>query len=102
MKNEQNKANAAELRQAAHDWKKRARGAEKRVLELLKEQAEQRRVYETGVKQMAEMLEEADQKKTKLMAEIDNLTDERFELQYELMCVKAHAYDLAFGSATEE
>lgn len=98
MKNERKHETVETMRKAAHDWKKRAKGAEARLVELLHEkvrmQDDHRRMQEALIASIAE----SDKKLARVKADLDNATDEKAELEYELMCVKAHAYDLAFGS----
>ena len=87
------------LRKAAHDWKKRAKAAEARLVELLREKVKTQDEHSAAIEEMAKMLGESDRKLAKVQSDLENEIDDHAELEYELVIVKAHAYDLAFGAA---
>ena len=99
--NKRLKADNLAIRKGAHDWKKRARTAEKRCVELLKERNVWQDEHAEDLKEMAHMLSESDMKLAKAQTDLQNAMDDKAEIEYELLLVKAHAYDLAFGNPME-
>lgn len=98
MKNNCKNESVESLRKQAHDWKKRAKSAEARLVELLREKVRTQDENRAAIEEMAKMIGESDRKLAKAQADLQNEIDDRAELEYELVLVKAHAYDLAFGS----
>jgi len=98
MKNNRKNESVESLRQQAHDCKKRAKSAEARLVELLREKVRTQDEHRAAIEEMAKMIGESDRKLASVQADLQNEIDDRAELEYELVLVKAHAYDLAFGS----
>lgn len=86
------------IRQGAHDWKVRARDAEKRCRELLEERVKAQDAHDETVQILAGELSESDKKLMQTMDELQQVRFGREELRYELERVKAHAYDLMCGN----
>lgn len=101
MKNNRKNESVESLRQQAHDWKKRAKSAEARLVELLREKVRTQDEHRAAIEEMAKMIDESDRELASVQADLKNEIDDRAELEYELVQVKAHAYDLAFGSPVE-
>lgn len=86
------------IRQGAHEWKKRAVAAEKRCRELLTERVKDQDAHDETMRILAGELSETDKKLLQTMDDLQQVSFNREEIRYELVRVKAHAYDLAFGN----
>lgn len=96
--NKRLKAENEAIRKGANDWKKRAKAEKKRCRELEREREIWQSEHIQDLQTMANMLSDTDEKLAKTRAELDNAIDAKCEAEYELLLVKAHAYELAFGS----
>lgn len=103
---------AQNIRAGANSWKRRAKMAEKRHKELVLEKVQLQDAHERKMEDVKALLIDAEDRECRTSADLHNaraeLEDLRWEkntqineLRYEIVCLKAHAYDLAFGSATE-
>ena len=103
---------ASAIRAGAHSWKRRAKMAEKRHKELVLEKVQMQDAHKRQLEDVKALLIDAEDRECRTSADLHNaraeLEDLRWEkntqineLRYEIVCLKAHAYDLAFGSATE-
>ena len=89
------------VRQGAHDWKMRAKAAEARCKELLKEHVRMQDEHQHDMDKMTELLVETNEKLAKQQVAWQEACTENNDMLLEINCLKAHAYDLAFGSALE-
>lgn len=103
---------AQNIRAVAHSWKRSAKMAEKRHKELVLEKVQLQDAHKRQLEDVKALLIDAEDRECRTSADLHNaraeLEDLRWEkntqineLRYEIVCLKAHAYDLAFGSATE-
>lgn len=89
------------IRQGAHDWKMRARAAEKRQKELVIEKVKMQDEHRAALETVAKMLGETERKLCKVQADLltarDDYEDQHWELaekDLEIMRLKAEIYDL--------
>lgn len=86
------------IKKGAHDWKVRAKAAEKRCKELLEERVKRQDEHDGTLNILSGELADCDKRMLELHEELQKTRFGREELRYELDRVKAHAYDLAFGN----
>ena len=96
------------IKNGARKWKQRAKATEqrlketeKRCVELLKERNIWQDEHTRDLSELAQMLAESDKKLAGAQVDLQNAIDAKAEVEYELLMVKAHAYDLAFGNREE-
>lgn len=92
------------IKQGAHDWKKRAKAAEKRQKELVIEKVKMQDEHRAALETVAKMLGETERKLCKVQAELisarDDYEDQHWTLvekDQEIMRLKAEVYDLTHG-----